>query len=434
MEIEFLKVGESPTDVATSSARTCYSGKGLVLPIESAEWKRKPELLISLLKSGHHTVFQHSHITMKISGISRHLIWRLLHSHNFYSSEQVSQRYAKVSEDSFYYPTAEWKEFYLERFREYEKLSELLEKPIREVLPKFQKKSAKKKAMEIARYVLPQGVTAYMYHTVNLITLFRYISVSQDFPEATKEAKEFGELLEKRVLELDSDLKSLVEFVKREKWEFPEVNLEGDEVYDIVGNLDFQISANYGGVLRSSQLLHDSGMVGGFSSKSKISLSADAQNQRHRRSLGVRPLLEKDFREEFYIPKILSGEILDFYLEAHQKIYKFFKSQVAKIGFEEAIYALPNSHLISVFERTDWSSYHHKAQMRLCYNAQEEIFDMTYRQVEILREKDISGSEKLLPPCGVRAELGIHPICPEGERYCGIKVWKLDFEEYSRKI
>jgi flavin-dependent thymidylate synthase len=443
LHIEILK-SDTPTDVAVSSARSCYSGKGIVKPEDSSNWSRKETLLVDLFRSGHHTTLQHTNLTLLISGVSRHLIWRLLHSHTFYSSEQVSQRYAKMRVENMFYPKngdrSEWESFYRERFADYEKLSEILEEPIREVLPKFQKKSASKKAMEIARYVLPQGTTAHLYHTVNLLTALRYISISKNFPEATTEIRIFGKMLEKRLLELDSNLQPILELVKKEGVQFPDIDVSkyknrGD-IFDIVGDLSFEVESNYAGVLRNSQILHDEGIIGGFTSYSKLSLSADAQNQRHRRSLGIRPLLEKDFSEEFYTPKILQRvpEAVDIFNNSISKSYKFFREQRERIGFGEAIYSLPNSHIVGVVERIDWSSFHHKAQMRLCWNAQEEIYDITYNQVKKFREMGLAGSEKLLPPCGVRAKEKIYPLCPEGDRYCGTKVWKLEFEEYRRDI
>jgi hypothetical protein len=40
----------------------------------------------------------------------------------------------------------------------------------------------------------------------------------------------------------------------------------------------------------------------------------------------------------------------------------------------------------------------------------------------------------LLPPCGHRELAGSKPYCPEGDRYCGIPVWKLDLDDYVRLI
>ena len=36
------------------------------------------------------------------------------------------------------------------------------------------------------------------------------------------------------------------------------------------------------------------------------------------------------------------------------------------------------------------------------------------------------------PPCTLRYRSGIKPRCPEGDRYCGTRVWKQKIDEYSR--
>jgi flavin-dependent thymidylate synthase len=441
LKIEFLDTAENPLDVAVSSARTCYSSKGIVRPDESTNWKRKEKLLLDLFKSGHHTTLQHTHITMLISGMSRHLIWRLLHSHNFYISEQISQRFAKMKLENIYIPESgnseKWNEFYQKRFSEYEKLTEILTEHFEKTLSKFQRKSAKKKAMEIARYVLPQGVTATLYHTVNILTLLRYISVAKTLPESRGEAMRFAEILKEKLIELDPIFENLIRVVEAEKTSFPENDFSKfqnrGKVFDLIGNFDFE-TENYSTVLRNSQMLHDTGILGGVSTISKISLSADAQNQRHRRSLGIRKKLEVDFKKDFYTPTVLkeSSESLKIYQDSMNEIYEFFESQKDEIGFSDSVYALPNSHFVEIIERSDLSSFQHKTQMRLCYNAQEEIWSETYQQVKEIREMKISGAEKLLPPCTLRFSEKKFPLCPEGERFCGVKVWKKDFSELER--
>jgi len=166
----------------------------------------------------------------------------------------------------------------------------------------------------------------------------------------------------------------------------------------------------------------------------KLSLSADAQNQRHRRSPAIRPALEKSYARDYYLPEVLDGEVKAIYEKAMETSYSFFEAQSKKIGFGEAVYALPNAHNIELVERNDLSSFHHKAQMRLCYNAQEEIFDLTYQQVKQLREAGVANAETFLPPCSIREKLGMKPVCPEGDRFCGVKVWKLPFDDYHRVI
>ena len=50
----------------------------------------------SLYQAGHHTTLQHAQFQFSLANVSRHFIWAFLHSHPFYNSEQVSQRYVEV--------------------------------------------------------------------------------------------------------------------------------------------------------------------------------------------------------------------------------------------------------------------------------------------------------------------------------------------------
>ncbi|MEJ2468147.1 MAG: FAD-dependent thymidylate synthase, partial [Campylobacterales bacterium] len=378
-------------------------------------------------------------------------IWRLLHAHPYYNSEQVSQRYAKMTIENCVYPAggdqAEWEAYYGACFEDYERLIEVLLPDVEAVVPKFRKKDSRKKAQEMARYVLPGGMSAYLYHTVNVITLLRYIAVAKAMPECREEAVQFAEILAEKLVEMDASLAPLVEHAKAASPVFPAFDMaalrtkigvtdENVKVYDVVGDAAFDVNENYADVLRYSQMLLDQGVLGGFSTYTRLSLSADAQNQRHRRSPAVRPALESIYARQYYTPPIIARnpEAFSIYKRAIEAGYDFFEAQRDKLGFGEAAYALPNAHEIELVERDDFTSFHHKAQMRLCYNAQEEIFDVVYEQVKQLRAMGVPGAEELLPPCATRFAMKIRPTCPEGDHFCGIKVWKLDFEDYKREI
>lgn len=450
MNVQFLSLHNNPSDVAVSAARTCYFPGGIVEPTKSEQWPRKEALLGSIFKAGHHTTLQHTHVTLLIEGMSRHLIWRMLHAHPYYNSEQISQRYAKMRIENFYYPkhgdTKAWETFYSESFEDYETLIETLTSDITPKLPKFKKGQEKKVAQEMARYLLPVGMGAYLYHTVNIITLLRYIAVAPTMPEATLEAMEFAALIETNLLTLDPALKPLIEHAKTSKPSFSSFDIpalktktgatSNVKVYDIVGEVDFVDDNNYADVLRFSQMSHDTGVLGGFNTYIELSFSADAQNQRHRKSPAIRPAIQPDFSKRYYTPPLIAQneKALEIYTRSHQRMYDFFKKQAKVLGFGEAIYALYNSQKIDIVEHNDFSAFHHKAQMRLCYNAQQEIFDIVYEQVKQLIKNGTKGAEKFLPPCSVRANMGIRPICPEGDKYCGVKVWKLDFSQYEREI
>jgi flavin-dependent thymidylate synthase len=446
MIVKALESNYKPTDIAVGSARSCYFGKHIVTPQDAAKWDKKNDLLNSIFKAGHHTTLMHYNFTFLIEGMSRLLIWRLLHSHPFYNSEQVSQRYAKMKIENFTYPKNcdmdKWKKYYENMFFYYEKLINELTPKIEEVLPRFKKKEAKKRAQEFARYLLPVGMNAHLYHTINVITALRYINAVKVIPEAKAEAEEFIFQLKREMLKIDENLAPLIEFAENEEVVFPHIDIEKIkkqknvtekvEVFDIV-DYDFELNANYAGVLRASNIYLDEAILGGFNSYIKLSLSADAQNQRHRRSPAVRPELKSIYKRDFYMPEICES-VKSLYIQAVEYSYDFFENQEKTLGFSEAAYALLNAHNIEIIEHNDFQEFAHKAQMRLCYNAQEEIFDIVYAQVEGLKKAGVKAAEKFMPPCALRYKEGIKPVCPEGDRFCGVKVWKMNFDEYKRLI
>lgn len=105
-----------------------------------------------------------------------------------------------------------------------------------------------------------------------------------------------------------------------------------------------------------------------------------------------------------------------------------------KIPGEDLLYLLPNATAITIVESSDFLSLYHKHRMRLCYNAQEEIWRLSYEEAKLVREVHPELGAWLLPPCSHRERGGLRPVCPEGSRFCGVKVWALPFEGYERDL
>src|SRR5690349_6482248 len=98
---------QSPYDNAVATARTCYSSK----VVHAADVNSTPEIRArrdaiaqSIYGAGHHTTIQHATFQFVLDKVSRQLIWSFLHSHPFYNSEQVSQRYVEVKPENFTTP------------------------------------------------------------------------------------------------------------------------------------------------------------------------------------------------------------------------------------------------------------------------------------------------------------------------------------------
>jgi thymidylate synthase ThyX len=186
---------EHPFDSAIAAARTCYSSR-LIGPEEIND-KQRLNIGAATFFSGHHTVYQHAHFEFGLENISRQFVWSFLHAHPFYNSEQQSQRYVRMDRTQAYVPQlslffnaeslAIYERAIARAWSYYRELSSLLLPQSREILldiwhvgpmshPKRLQKierSAEKRAIEIARYVLPVAAFTTMVHTVSGIVLHR---------------------------------------------------------------------------------------------------------------------------------------------------------------------------------------------------------------------------------------------------------------------
>lgn len=168
----------------------------------------------------------------------------------------------------------------------------------------------------------------------------------------------------------------------------------------------------------------------GFTFQKRISGAEEAQNQRHRGTASSSPVLSAHLRRDPDVIVPYDVQRVDAALEEyHATIQALWdaKNKLLDDGVpaEKVLYLLPNSHRVRFYETGTLMTYYWKWIKRLCYNAQREIFGSAYqetRQVaEVLPEigRYVNG-----PPCVLRSNAGTRPACPEGERYCGIPVWR----------
>jgi thymidylate synthase ThyX len=184
-----------PFDSAIAAARTCYATR-LIGPEEITD-KQRVNIGAATFYSGHHTVYQHAHFEFGLENISRQFVWSFLHAHPFYNSEQQSQRYVRLDRAHAYVPPeslffnegsrAIYERSIARSWDYYRELSALLAGDAREILNdiwhvgpmshvnRIQKieRSAEKRSIEIARYVLPIAAFTTMVHTISGIVLHR---------------------------------------------------------------------------------------------------------------------------------------------------------------------------------------------------------------------------------------------------------------------
>src|SRR5437868_3574894 len=199
-----------PFDSAIAAARTCYAPR--LITAEEITDKQRLNIGAATFYSGHHTVYQHAHFEFGLENVSRQFVWSFLHAHPFYNSEQQSQRYVRLDRAQAYVPPVSL--FFDEKskgiyesaiacaWNYYRELSALLIGDARNILydiwhvspmshpRRLQKieRSAEKRAIEIARYVLPIAAFTTMVHTLSGIVLHRLwrMSSASDTPSEAR--------------------------------------------------------------------------------------------------------------------------------------------------------------------------------------------------------------------------------------------------------
>src|ERR1700704_1496104 len=181
-----------PYDSAIAAARTCYAPR-IIGPEEITD-KQRLQIGAATFFGGHHTVSQHAHFEFGLENVSRQFVWAFLHAHPFYNSEQSSQRFVRLDEVAAYVPpglSGAAREAYEGElgaaWETYRALSALLKEDTHRILSeirylppnaseKRRKKVAReseKKAIELARYVIPVAAFTSMVHTLSGIVLHR---------------------------------------------------------------------------------------------------------------------------------------------------------------------------------------------------------------------------------------------------------------------
>jgi thymidylate synthase ThyX len=362
--------------------------------------------------------------------------------------------------------------------------------------------AVQKRAQEVARYVLPLATPAHLYHTVNGLTLLRYHALASQ-PDAPTEVRAIVRQMIDAVLAVDPyflgapehplDLRPLaagetLEVQALAQWRATLEQTPADaerfcqEFDAALGDRDSKLVGFEPGAVRAmadavravlgatadqmpdadalaavldgsrnpylghplflgmhSKLMQTMNHVP-FTFQKRISGAEDAQNQRHRGTLGSRPLLTAHLRRQ---PDV----ILPWAIRHNPAARAEYEATIAALWqakndlldagapVEAALYLLPNAHRVRFHESGTLLDYYWKWVKRLCYDAQREIFDTARQEVAQVREVlPTIGAYVDGPPCVMRSRAGAKPICPEGERYCGIPVWRdYRFEELDER-
>jgi flavin-dependent thymidylate synthase len=501
-------------DNAVATARTCYAPR-VITPADVRKDEKARTLRDRIAKetyqAGHHTTLQHATFQFAIENVSRQCIWSFLHSHPFYNSEQVSQRYVAVKPESMVVPTldAPLEALYLSTVRAqmqaYSRLSTLLlpraEReffrifPGRRHTPEKWASTLQKRAQEVARYVLPVGTYAHLYHTVSGLTLHRYHRLvnASDVPSETRslvnamvaEVEKLDPLFFRNVEDslplsethealslADRELKVGTDSARLHRSEFDaalgnrvslllDASARGQQavaqgVRSVLGlprealsdadAIERVLSPKYNPYLSEALVLTTHGKLtralshASYTFQKRLSHTADSQDQRHRMTPASRPILSAQFlpgEPDVVVPALLAEvpEALELFYATCRRAWVAIEALLdAGVPAEGALYLLPNAFPIRFLESGELLHFHHKWVHRLCYTAQEEIWRASLEEVQQVEAVHPLFARHLVPPCTLRREAGVTPFCPEGPRFCGLPVWRMELREFERLL
>ncbi len=189
-KVTLLAYTPLPEKVVAASAKLCYSPSDIETVYEGLTEEKTASFVEMLAQIGHESPIEHASFTFGIEGVSRSLLAQITR-HRIASFSVQSQRY--VAEKAFEYVVppeiekipeakAEFLRAMEEDQRHYENLTALLQKKHEEEFlregktEKEARRLAGKKAIEDARFVLPNACATKMICTMNARSLLNFFS------------------------------------------------------------------------------------------------------------------------------------------------------------------------------------------------------------------------------------------------------------------
>ncbi|MGD9475561.1 MAG: FAD-dependent thymidylate synthase, partial [Eubacteriaceae bacterium] len=190
LKVTMIQHTPEPEKLVAAAAKLCYSTAGADEIMEDLTAENVEKFLNRLMGMGHASPIEHANFTFAIEGVSRSLTHQLVR-HRLASFSQKSQRY--VNENQFHYvippeikAIPEGEKIFVEGMenaqKTYDQLAEKLMNSHMETLlkegvsEKTAKNLAEKKAIEDARFVLPNACETKIVMTMNTRELLHFFN------------------------------------------------------------------------------------------------------------------------------------------------------------------------------------------------------------------------------------------------------------------
>ena len=190
MNVELLQYNPDCEKIVAAAAKLCYSSSEIAGILNGLDKEKTTKFIDRLMSMGHESPLEHISFTFGIEGVSRSLLAQFTR-HRIASYSVKSQRYVNEGKFEFITPPEieadpEAKRIFLEAMEDdvvkYNQISEILMKKhyddmIKDGMDEKKAKSAaEKKAIEDARYILPNACETKMIATLNARSLLNFFN------------------------------------------------------------------------------------------------------------------------------------------------------------------------------------------------------------------------------------------------------------------
>lgn len=179
MKVTLLNYTPDAEKTVAAAAKLCYASADIDTVMEGLTPEKTEKFLEMLSSLGHESPIEHVSFTFGIEGVSRALLAQITR-HRIASFSVQSQRYVKENIFTFVTPPAIaedaealalYEQTMQDIFTSYQNLAATLETKYVETMDK---KAAEKKAIEDARFVLPNACATKMMLTMNARSLLNF--------------------------------------------------------------------------------------------------------------------------------------------------------------------------------------------------------------------------------------------------------------------
>ena len=191
MNVTLIAHTPEPEKIVAAAAKLCYSDSGCETLLDGLDEKKTEKFVEMLASMGHESPIEHVSFTFGIEGVSRTLLAQITR-HRIASFSVQSQRYVRKNDFVYITPPEienddEAKKIYLKSMNDalesYNSLADILEKKHYDTFikdgsdEKSARSKAEKKAIEDARFVLPNACETKMAVTMNARSLVNFFKL-----------------------------------------------------------------------------------------------------------------------------------------------------------------------------------------------------------------------------------------------------------------